>query len=298
MLSILKQPFPAHSLSGSIRMAALIGLFVAAFLFVFQPFGLRESAGGITKLLAIAGYGVVSFACISIGSFFLSKLFPAWFKNENWTVNKEIQITLFNILLIGLCNTLYTSLVFRQSSSLSQLLYFELITLAVGIIPVTVIVLFRYNRLLRTNLNLAQEMNTELRPLEPETTSKATTSDLSETRPENKFIFSSESGTEQLTLKQQDFLFATAADNYVELHYSANGATKKSLIRSSLNRVEEIVKSDPQLVRCHRAFLVNLAQVRNFSGNAQGLKLELNHTPELIPVSRKMVAEIKSLLHG
>jgi DNA-binding LytR/AlgR family response regulator len=301
MFAILKQPFPAHSLSGSIRMAALIGLFVAVFLFVFQPFGLRESPGGTTKLLAIAGYGLVSFGCISISAITLSKLFPGWFKNENWTVGKEMQITLFHFLLIGFFNTLYTFLIFRQPFSLSFLLYFELITLAVGIIPVSLIVLFRYTRLLQTNLVLAQEMNSELKPSSLETTSPVPnlhSSEIPETQPDKNFTFSSESGAEQIILSQQDFLFATAADNYVELHYIENGGAKKSLIRSSLSRVEEIVKTVPQLVRCHRAYLVNLAQVRNFSGNAQGLKLELNGTNELIPVSRKMVPEIKGLLHG
>lgn len=301
MLSILKQPFPAHSLSGSIRMAALIGLFVAVFLFVFQPFGLREAPDSSEKILIILGYGLVTFACICISAVSLSKLFPKWFRRESWTVSKEIRITLFNFLLIGFFNTLYTFLIFRQPFNLRFLLYFELITLAVGIIPVSLIVLFRYNRLLQANLLLAREMNSELNLSATETT--LTLPHLNSTEipklPETRiFTFSSESGTEQLTLNQQDFLFATAADNYVELHYLENGLAKKSLIRSSLSRVEETVKTDPQLVRCHRAYLVNLNQVRNFSGNAQGLKLALNGTPELIPVSRKMVAEIKALLPG
>jgi DNA-binding LytR/AlgR family response regulator len=304
MFPILKQPFPAHSLSSSIRMAAVIGLFVACFLLLFQPFGLREIPAGTGKILPICGYGLVTFACISSCAILLSKLFPDWFNPGNWTVSKEIRITLFNFLLIGFFNTLYTFLIFRQPFSLSHLLYFELITLAVGIIPVSVIVLFRHNRLLHANLKLAQEMNAGLTPPLPQPAPKPTgiiPSAIPETPAPPKpgtFTFSSETGTDQVTIPKAALLFAVSADNYVELHFLENGAARKSLIRSSLTRIEEAVSSEPKLVRCHRAYLVNLAQVRNFSGNAQGLKLELNGTAERIPVSRKMVPEIKALLPG
>ncbi|KAA9340202.1 LytR/AlgR family response regulator transcription factor [Adhaeribacter soli] len=301
MLSTLKQPFPAHTLSGSIRMAAVIGLFVALFLLVFQPFGMREASEGATKYLAISGYGLVTFGCISLVSIVFSRLFPGWFKAENWTVGREIQITLFNFLLIGFFNTLYTFLIFRQPFSLSHLLYFESITLAVGILPVSVIVLFRHNRLLTKNLELAQEMNSELRKHAPTSIPQPAylpVSEMPELPEASVLTFTSETGSEQISLPKSDFLFAMAADNYVELHYLENGIPKKSLIRSTLTRLEEAVKEEPKIVRCHRAYLVNLAQVHNFSGNAQGLKLELYGTSERIPVSRKMVPEIKSLLHG
>jgi DNA-binding LytR/AlgR family response regulator len=301
MLSLFKQPFPAHTLASSIRMAALIGLFVALFLLVFQPFGLREMPDGATKLLLLFGYGLVTFGCICFSSLILSGLFPNWFKPEDWTVSKEIQITLFNFLLIGFCNTLYTFVIFDQPISLPYLLKFEGITLAVGILPVSLIVLFRYTRLLSQNLKLAGEMNSELKPVHPETRQEILPEPASFPKPAiapQQFTFSSETGSDQLTLQPQDFLFATAADNYVELHYLEKGLAKKSLIRNTLTRLEELVKADAQIVRCHRAYLVNLAQVKHFTGNAQGLKLELNGTSEFIPVSRKMVPAIKALLPG
>lgn len=304
MFSILKQPFPAHTRAGSIRMAAVIGLLITAILLIFQPFGLQKLPDGFTKILLLSGYCLVTFGCISLSAILLSTLFPKWFKAETWTISKEIRITLFNFLLIGFFNTLYTFSVFNQPISLPYLLRFEGMTLAVGILPVSLIVLFRYSRLLSTNLKLAQEMNTELKPAssQPNPVVEIETSTNSPKKagpePSRTFTFTSETGTEQVTLNQEDFLFATAADNYVELHFVENGQPKKSLIRSSLTRLEDAVKHNPKLVRCHRAYLVNLNQVRNFSGNAQGLKLELQTTSELIPVSRKMVPEIKALLHG
>src|SRR5688572_22272421 len=171
MLSIFRQPFPAHTLAGSIRMAAVLGLLVAAILLVFQPFGLQEMADGFAKILYLLGYGLVTFACISLSSIILSKLFPGWFKAGSWTIGKEILITLFNFLLIGFGNTLHSFVIFNQPISLPYLLWFEGITLAVGILPVSLIVLFRYSRLLSRNLNLAREMNSELKLTLPQTVS-------------------------------------------------------------------------------------------------------------------------------
>ena len=301
MLHTLNQPFPAQSRAGTVRVGLFIGLFVAAFLLFFQPFGLKEVPAGNSKLLAIVGYGVVSFLCVAINGFLLPALFPKFFVAERWTVKREITVTLVNFLAVGFFNTLYTFLIFHLPFSLSRLLYFEVITLVVGILPVSLIVLFRHNRLLSRNLKLAQEMNAELKPqavksiLQPANPSFPEITAVSSS---SEFCFSSESGSEQISVSKADFRFAVAADNYVELHYFENGLPKKSLIRSTLTRIEEATKSELQVVRCHRAYLVNLEQVRNFSGNAQGLKLELNGTTELIPVSRKMVPEIKSLLHG
>jgi DNA-binding LytR/AlgR family response regulator len=301
MLQILNQPFPAQSRSGTVRIGAFIGFFVAAFLLFFQPFGLHQAPDGTFKMLVIAGYGLVTFLCVALNGWLLPVLFPKLFVRERWTVKREITVTLVNFLTVGFFNTLYTFLIFRQPFSLRHLLYFELITLAVGILPVSLIVLFRYNRLLSANLKLAREMNSELKPhnTEPEiqpTAQPAKETSISQTS--RLFTFSSESGTELITIARPDFLFATAADNYVELHYLANGVPKKSLIRSTLTRIEETLNPETRILRCHRAYIVNIDQVRNFSGNAQGLKLELSNTQESIPVSRKMVPHIKSLLHG
>jgi hypothetical protein len=278
-------------------MATLIGGFVALFLLFFQPFGLHNVPAGLVKIIILVGYGVVSFLCINLLALAVPALFPDWFKPEKWTVGKEIAFMLLNFLVVGLANFLYTIAVFHYPFRLSVMLYFQLITLSVGIFPVVIMVLWRHSRLLTRNLKLAREMNTGLtghHQVVPVSAEQQAAVPHSGT--ETLFTFTSETGTEQITMAPADFLFAAAADNYAELHYLENGSYKKSLIRSSLSRIEEAVKDDANITRCHRTYLVNLDQVRSFSGNAQGLKLALHHTDLLVPVSRKMVSHIKALL--
>src|SRR5688572_8822986 len=130
MFSVLQQAYPAHTRNGAIRMAAIIGTFVALFLLFFQPFGLQQMPDNLFKTFILIGYGVVSFGCINLLALIFPALFPNWFKPENWTVGKEIIFMLFNFMVVGLANFLYTSAVFHYPFSLGTALYFQLITLS------------------------------------------------------------------------------------------------------------------------------------------------------------------------
>src|SRR5215471_9595112 len=71
------------------------------------------------------------------------------------------------------------------------------------------------------------------------------------------------------------------------------GTTQQKVIRNSLKNLEDQLSKYPGIYRCHRTCLVNLQKVIHASGNAQGIKLHLNGTNELIPVSRSLTQEIK-----
>ena len=68
---------------------------------------------------------------------------------------------------------------------------------------------------------------------------------------------------------------------------------KKVTHRVTLLSFEIQLKEVFSLVRCHRSYMVNLNKVKNISGNAQGLKLELINHSEIIPVSRKYIPIVK-----
>jgi DNA-binding LytR/AlgR family response regulator len=53
---------------------------------------------------------------------------------------------------------------------------------------------------------------------------------------------------------------------------------------------------DPKLFRCHRSFIVNLAQVKSVSGNAQGYRLHFSDPSITIPVSRTAGKELRGKL--
>lgn len=52
----------------------------------------------------------------------------------------------------------------------------------------------------------------------------------------------------------------------------------------------------PFIIRCHRAFLVNIRMVVKVDGNSQGYKLNLEGCEEEVPVSRAYAKEVKALI--
>ena len=89
--------------------------------------------------------------------------------------------------------------------------------------------------------------------------------------------------------------FIKSAGNYVEVFYTQNDTYTKSLLRTSLMRVERLTKPVPALIRCHRTVIVNIEKIDTVVGNSQGCKLEF-HAPQWeIPVSRKYIKPLRSL---
>lgn len=70
------------------------------------------------------------------------------------------------------------------------------------------------------------------------------------------------------------------------------------LLRLTMKQAEASVASAPFIIRCHRAFLVNLHQVIKVDGNSQGYRLRLDGCADEVPVSRAYAKEVKGLIEG
>lgn len=83
-------------------------------------------------------------------------------------------------------------------------------------------------------------------------------------------------------------LYIRSADNYVDVCYTDGDNYKVShkLIRNSLTAIEQ-QQISPQLVRCHRSYIVNRKLLKCLKQNNTGNYIILNGTNEEIPLSRK-----------
>lgn len=103
-------------------------------------------------------------------------------------------------------------------------------------------------------------------------------------------------------VKQDDFsfiaahlLFAKAEGNYVELALYSNSNVTTELKRISLKQFESQISAYPFFFRCHRAYLVNMAQIEKVAGNSQGYLLTFNGTADKVPVSRAQLNSFNGL---
>ena len=285
---ILNRPFPANtSLIVTIRYSAYAGLIVFLILFLFRPFNI-DGPGNHFNILHALAYGGATFVMLLLNSATLPKLFKNAFREEGWTLGKEILVMCWHIITIAFANTLITHLLYGSPMNVKRVIIFLLITGAVGIFPVAFILLIKQQFLYRKFHRDANQIEHELAAAPPV-----------EHMPEPQPVFlKGDNAGEELKLAADALRYITAADNYLRVVYQQEGRLETTVLRSTLKKAETMLTAHPNFLRCHRAYIVNLTSVEHLSGNAQGFKLHLAGVEELIPVSRSLNETISESLRN
>jgi hypothetical protein len=225
--------------------------------------------------LAVCGFGILSGSLTFVFWVLLPSTFKSYFENFN-----ILQAIFFLFLfLIALSSSIFLYIKFLEGSV--RLLwedYFIVLSrfIVVGLFTSIIIVLFNQTRRLRSNLRLAEQINSRLKK---EKTTK-------------EKIIKTEKGKEAIKLSEETFLFAQSTDNYCTVHFLHKGQPQKKLYRLSLKSLEMQSSEMENFVRCHRSFLVNISMVLLTEGNSRGLDLTLKYVDHTIPVSRRYIQEI------
>ena len=312
MFRLLQQPYPqSESAQRNTVAAALTGVFVFCFLWFFQPFGIGNWDTP-HKTWYLAGYGWVTAVVVAFDLVVLKRVFSRFFAETHWTVGKAIGWTLFILLSVGAGNHLYAILVGISAFHWNDFAGTLLSTFAVGVFPSVLIPLSNYVYQLR---KYSAPATVAQNPVSPPTRLPAAES------PETIELVA-ENGKDKLSVALADLLYIESSDNYSTVFWanpptqrtsadlsatadgvaaragneksanSGNGKIAKELVRSSLSRLEMQI-AVPNVVRCHRSYIVNLAKVRSVSGNAQGYKLHLDGLETPVPVARKYSQIVK-----
>src|SRR4030095_1274161 len=287
--NILDQPFPLSAkFPRRLFIAACFGVFVTLFLFVFKPFNLDNLDPDWFAFCAIM-YGLMTFSCIIIMVGLLPLIIPGYFREENWTVRKEIIFTTITVFFIGLVNFVLSHFLVGTPLTLGNILWFQFITTAIGITPIVIFVLTRMNQQLKKYSAEAASLQSKLAELNKvETKSVASTPKIDDTE---KIVIKGDYQKEKVDIKVMDLLYVASANNYVKVYYFDNSKVVYSILRITMKKMEDTLLPYPNFFRCHRAYMINLYRVKEVIGNAQGHKIKLEDVEELIPVSRNLNAE-------
>jgi hypothetical protein len=274
--TFFKQLYPLGGDFGQkLQQNAAIGLFVALFLIVFQPFG-ASRWGAPNKTLLLAGFGLVSFLGPTLVHIVLFRWLGKDNLEKNWTVGRETGQYFAMLVLIALGNMLYTNMIGISKMSFPMLLVWVGIVGLVAIFPITAGVLLRYERYIKLNQKEAEVLDKELQHFQREHSPT----------PAEQLVFASENEKDTLKLSTTELLFIESADNYSNFVWLQNGQIRKQLLRGSMKRFEDQIGNHPYVLRCHRSYIVNLHHVEHASGNAQGYRLTLRHVAMEVPVAR------------
>jgi len=268
----LNRPLPAIE-SPRIRFlgAIFFGIFIFLFLWIFQPFSISKYEDEVLQVSF--GYGFITFLVVLINLFILPIVFKKFFNPEKWTIKHDLLISIWNLFTIAVSNYFYNTYYWHEHSNSYSFGYYIVITIAVGIFPISFGSFLFERRMKKEHIEIADKTN------------KIIKSRIE--KPQNKqYSFKSDTKNEFLELKADDLICIKSEGNYCEFYYLDSSQISKKLLRISLKKVSEILKNEAEIVQCHRSYIANLKKVVKLDGNARNLSLHFDNLNFTIPVSR------------
>lgn len=279
MFKKLGQPFPDKpELIKSLVTIFWVGVFVALFLFLIQPFGIVGNWGELA--LYSIRFGAVTVVFGWTFEFAIRYVFRLKMEGEDWTLGKWMILSVLLLIWIAVGNYLMVNWL----SGWRAMGYFNLIrmigyTAMIGIFPVALSGILIQLRAAQKNETSAKELSKHFHPH----------------RSENKtnLLLETQNG-QQLKVDASSIRFVEAMQNYVTVWYLKDGKVQKEMLRSTIAAIETQLQAT-SVLRCHRSYLVNSDSIEKVSGNAQGLRLELRDVNGVeVPVSRSYIPKLRA----
>ncbi|ROL61804.1 LytTR family transcriptional regulator [Bacteroidetes/Chlorobi group bacterium ChocPot_Mid] len=280
MFKFLKKPYPFNDdLKHNAKIIIFISIAVLIFLFIFRPYDLKPLANpeNFYRIIALA---VITFVSLSLNLLILPSLFPKLFISEKWNIGKEILWNLWLLFTITSGNLLYYSYIGLLEFDFA--LIFKIIIYS--LIPISILITLNQNRMLRSNLKTAIDLNIKLQERK--------------SSQEKMLFFESDYMKDNLSIKVSAFLFVRSANNYIEVFWLEDGKIQNQMVRSSLKKAEEILKDYKFIFKCHRSYIVNINHIEKISGNFQGYRLSINGLDFQIPVSQNYISKFKEIIQS
>lgn len=275
MFEFLKKSYPFNDdLKRNTKMIFFISLSIFVFLLLFQPLDINALANR-EKFLLIVGIGVITFLSLSLNLLILPSLLPAIFLKKEWIIWKEICWNLWNLFVIAFGYFLS----YKVLGILEFDFYMVIKLLLIAVFPISLLIVFNQNRLLRLHLKTAHELNNRLKE------SKQVVDKL--------VHFDSEYQKDKLSIKARLLLLIRSADNYIEIYWKDGEKIKSQLIRSTLLKANELLEEYHYIFKCHRSFIVNVNYIDKVEGNSQGYRLFFENIDFEVPVSKNSVKQLK-----
>ncbi len=297
LTELLRSPYPTlYQRWKAVVIPAVIIFFI---LYTLQPFGISRIEGN--KLVVVAGSALVAAGASGIFTYLLPALFPSYYKEQNWTVGKYLLNLFWLLLLIAIGIWAYQSWLMGIWLGGRLLLLSFCWVMVLAPFPAVYFLLWNRNLLLTRNLREAMEMNLYLsRKVRVEDKAEDKKFSDAEKGISSELLIFSGGTKERLEVEADYFCYAEAEGNYVNVVYCPvkGGRAVQKLLRVTMKQAEEAIAASSHIIRCHRAFLVNMQRVARVDGNSQGYRLQLEGCKEEVPVSRAYAKKVKALIEN
>jgi LytTr DNA-binding domain len=267
------------------RQSVLIGIGIFAVLAVFQPFGTYLFEHQL-KYLLLAGYGLLVPLTAVLLLEAIAIFWRAFFDPKRWTFRRELLLSGCFLLLTVVLSYFYHHLVIGGPFSLNNFLGFLLIGLATALLPMALMLLWRFF-----------EVKSQIVALE--FAEKLAQSAEHPSVGQAQFVgLEGDNKHEKLTFLRAEILYLQAADNYVEIFLKKNGATQRLMLRGALSNMAQQLEPKGMFRQVHRSFVVNFEHAIRLEGKSPAYYLVFEQAPDAseIPVSRQAIGEVRAML--
>jgi len=272
---------------------------------IFKPFGLGVwQWQAYIHLLAIFALGMFSCFLTEVILRYIVRMPRSYDRGISYIISRNLRFQCINTPLVSLLICIYrhfamSSLVEGNKLSLSN--YLETLVI-IAFLSFAIGLYWRFkfrSRYLAAELEETRQMNEQLKKLQTLNTCapRQTEDDLpiGDTDQDSQITLEGTTN-EHVTLDISDLLYIEAVGNYVKVCKLQGNEAHANMLRATMKQMEDALEAYPMIVRCHRAFMVNLAQVEQISSNSRAMQLVMRHSHDAIPVSRSNVNKLKELL--
>ena len=272
---------------------------------IFKPFGLEVwQWQAYIHLLSIFALGLFSCFLTEVILKYVIRMPRSYDRGISYIISRNLRFQCINTPVVALLICLYRHFAMSdlvEGNKLSLVNYIETL-LIIAFLSFAIGLYWRFkfrSRYLAAELEETRLMNEQLKKLQ---TSNAgvppQTGDglqAGGTKQDSQITLEGNTN-EHVSLDISDLLYLEAVGNYVKVVYKRNDEMHTNMLRATMKQMEDMLVAYPMVVRCHRAFMVNLAQVEQISSNSRTMQLVMRHNHDVIPVSRSNVNKLKELL--
>ena len=274
--------------------------FIVLALAIFKPFGLEMwQWQAYVHLLAIFAFGLLSCFLTEVILKYVVRMPRSYDRGVSYIISRNLRFQCINTPLVSLLICLYRHFAMSdvvEGNKLSLGNYLETLVI-VAFLSFAIGLYWRFkfrSRYLAAELEETKLLNEQLKKLQ---TSGQDSQIVEEDSTQQDSQITLEGTTnEHVTLDISNLLYIEAVGNYVKVTQLHDGEVKTNMLRATMKQMEDALQAYPMIVRCHRAFMVNLGQVEQISSNSRAMQLVMRYSHDSIPVSRSNVNKLKELL--
>jgi hypothetical protein len=276
--------------------------FMVLALAIFKPFGLEMWQWQASiHLLALFALGMFSCFLTEIILRYMIRMPRSYDRGVSYIISRNLRFQCINTPLVSLFICIYRHFAMSElveGNRLSPGNYLETLVI-IAFLSFAIGLYWRFkfrSKYLAMELEETRLLNEELKKIQESKASDSSEVQNHATCPHDSSLTLTGTTNESVTLQISHLLYIEAVGNYVKVCHLLDDQVRADMLRATMKQMEETLQGYPMIVRCHRAFLVNLSQVEQIISHSGSTQLLIKHCQESLPVSRSNMSTIKEAL--